>query len=81
MALNRHHDEPMTLSVDARGFHNMSPREAHTLHHDDLGAINTKDDPNQIRPTPLAGVTVDGQKLSATLPPASWSVIRLAVDG
>ena len=37
--------------------------------------------PERIRPTPLAGVEIDGQKVSATLAPASWNVIRLTGGG
>lgn len=78
-ALNRHLDEPMTLAVDARGFRGMTAGEAQTLHDDDLGPVNTRDEPGRIRSTPLAGVTVHGTRLSATLPPASWNVIRIRV--
>jgi alpha-N-arabinofuranosidase len=80
-ALNRNLDEPMTMAVDARGFRGMTLSEAHTLHDADLAAVNTKDEPDRIRPTPLSGVSVNGTHLSATLPPASWSVIRLEVGG
>ena len=80
-ALNRHLDETMTLAVDARSFDGMSLREAHSLHHDDLGAVNTKDAPDRVKPTELAGIDIDGTRLSATLPPASWNAIRLEVGG
>ena len=80
-AVNRHLDEPMTLAVEARGFRGMALAEAHALHDDDLDAVNTRDQPDRIRPTPLAGVEIDGQKVSATLAPASWNVIRLTVGG
>ena len=49
-----------------------------TLHDDGLDAANTKDDPLHIRPLPLKDVAVEGDRLRATLPPASWNVIRLA---
>ena len=80
-AVNRHLDEPMTLAVEARGFRGMALAGAHALHDDDLDAVNTRDQPDRIQPTPLAGVGIDGQKLSATLAPASWNVIRLTGGG
>ena len=80
-AVNRHLDEPMTVTVEARGFGGMSLADAHALHDDDLNAVNTRGQPDRIRPTPLAGVEIDGQKLSATLAPASWNVIRLTGGG
>jgi alpha-L-arabinofuranosidase len=78
-ALNRHLEEPMTLSVDVRGFSRLGSIEAQTLHDHDLDAVNTKDQPDRIRPKPLHGIEVNGTHLSATLPPASWNVIRLQV--
>jgi len=80
-ALNRHLDEQMTLTVEARGFGGMALAEAHTLHDADLDAANTRDQPDRIRPTPLAGIEVEGHKVSATLLPASWNVIRLTGGG
>jgi alpha-N-arabinofuranosidase len=41
--------------------------------------VNTKDDPERIRPAPLADVTVESSHLKAMLAPASWNVIRLDV--
>ena len=45
----------------------------------DLHAANTKDYPDRIRPAPLANIVVEADRLRATLPPASWNVIRLAL--
>jgi alpha-N-arabinofuranosidase len=80
-ALNRHLGEPLALAVDARGFSGLETIEAHTLHDADLDAVNTRTEPDRIRPTSLAEVSVDGMRLAATLPPASWNVIRLKVEG
>jgi hypothetical protein len=33
---------------------------------------------NKVKPTPLAGVSVAGDRIRMTLPPASWNVVRLA---
>jgi len=44
---------------------------------DDLAAVNTKDAPDRVKPSPLRGATIAGAALEATLPPASWTMIRL----
>ncbi|HSA80222.1 MAG TPA: alpha-N-arabinofuranosidase [Geminicoccaceae bacterium] len=80
-ALNRSLDEPMPLEVVARGFTGLAVTEALQMHHPDLSATNTRDQPDRIEPATLAGVAVDGALIRATLAPASWNVIRLRVDG
>ena len=47
------------------------------LRHDDLDAVNSADDPNLVAPVPLPGVDIDGERVTVTLPAASWSVVRL----
>jgi alpha-N-arabinofuranosidase len=76
--LNRDLEQDMEVSVDARSFGKLKVAEADELHHADLKAINTKDQPLNVKPTPLAGVTVDGGKIQMKLKPASWTVVRLA---
>ena len=76
-ALNRSLDQEIALDVAAKGFSNLALEEALELR-GDLEAVNTKDDPDRIRPAPLDGVTVEGDRLRATLAPASWNLIRLA---
>jgi alpha-N-arabinofuranosidase len=77
-ALNRSLDEELPLEVTARGFSGLAVAQAQTLHERDLQAANTKDQPDRIRPAPLASIVVEADRLRATLPPASWNVIRLA---
>jgi hypothetical protein len=43
----------------------------------ELEAVNTRDDPDRIRPAPLDGVAIQDSRLRATLAPASWNLIRL----
>jgi len=76
-ALNRHLTEPMPLTVAMTGFVTKSIRAARTLHHPNLNATNTRDAQDTVRPAALDGATVAGETLRATLPPASWNVIRL----
>jgi alpha-N-arabinofuranosidase len=76
-ALNRHLEEELLLDVSARGFAGLDVERALELHHSDLKATNTRENPERIKPAPLAGVAVEGHRLRATLAPASWNVIRL----
>ncbi len=75
-ALNRHLTEELSLDVLARGFANLKPERATTLTHSDLAAVNTSAAPDHVKPTQLSGVTIEGDRIRATLPPASWSVLR-----
>jgi alpha-L-arabinofuranosidase len=75
--LNRDLEGPMEVSVAARGFDDLAVAEALQLHHPDLQAANTRDDPECVRPTPL-DVAVDGTRIALSLAPASWAVVSLA---
>ena len=75
-ALNRSLDQEIAFDVTAKGFPDLLVEETLELH-GDLEAVNTRDDPDRIRPAPLDGVTVEGNRLRAILAPASWNLIRL----
>jgi alpha-N-arabinofuranosidase len=77
-ALNRHLDQPMALDITARGFEGLEVVEALAMHDSDLEAVNTKEAPDRIRPGKLHDVRIERERVSATLAPASWNVIRLA---
>jgi alpha-L-arabinofuranosidase len=74
--LNRSLDQAMAFDVTTKGFSNLTLEEALELC-GDLEAVNTKNDPDRIRPAPLDGVAIEGNRLRATLAPASWNLIRL----
>ena len=80
-ALNRSLDQALPLEVSARGFAGLAVEQVQELRDDDLKAVNTRADPERIRPAALAGVTVEGETIRATLAPASWNVIRLDARG
>jgi len=79
-ALNRNLTEEMTLAVNAGGYAGLSVERALQLHDADLAAVNTRVDPQRVRPAALAGVRTEGSRLEATLAPASWNVIRARVS-
>ncbi|MBI3515302.1 MAG: alpha-N-arabinofuranosidase [Proteobacteria bacterium] len=76
-ALNRHLTEALDVDLAARSFPALAVEQALTLHHRDLKAINTKGDPDRVAPTPLTGVAATDAGMRASLPPASWNLIRL----
>ncbi len=74
--LNRHLSEPMDLQVNLRSLgQDRVLVEAQQLHHADLSATNTAAHPDEVKPSTLTGVVVDGETLRATLQPASWNLI------
>jgi alpha-N-arabinofuranosidase len=77
LALNRHLEEPLTMTVQASGFAGLELETAHVLADADLEATNTRDAPDRLTPSPLGEVEITGETITATLPPASWSVIRV----
>jgi alpha-L-arabinofuranosidase len=78
-AINRSLDEPMALTVDLRAFGKATLIDATTLSHSDLKAVNTEANPDNVAPKALTGVSVPNERLTATLAPASWNVIRLKI--
>jgi alpha-N-arabinofuranosidase len=79
-ALNRDLEGPMQVEARLRGFGTLRIASALTMHDADLEATNTKDAPDRIRPVQLSEVAIAGDQLNATLPSASWSVLRLRTD-
>jgi alpha-N-arabinofuranosidase len=78
-ALNRSLTDPMPLIVRVEGFARIEAAEALQLQDTDLNAANTRDNPERVKPRPLAGVATAPGRLEATLAPASWNVIRVPV--
>jgi alpha-N-arabinofuranosidase len=77
-ALNRNLQEELPLKVAAAGFPGLAVKQAVQLCDSDLKAVNSRSDPDRIRPAPLARVKASGEAVEAVLAPASWNVIQLA---
>jgi alpha-N-arabinofuranosidase len=75
-ALHRGLDEPMQVNVEARSFGALRLAQSDQLHDDDLKAVNTRQQPDRVRPTPLDEVIVDSNRVRMTLAPASWNVVQ-----
>ncbi|MBL8701786.1 MAG: alpha-N-arabinofuranosidase [Alphaproteobacteria bacterium] len=78
--LNRHLKQELSVDLRARGFGGLAVAGAETMRHDNLEATNSAKSPNRVAPKALAGVRVDGDRVRAVLPAASWSVVRLAAQ-
>ena len=77
-AVNRSLEEPLQIAADARDFSGYRVVEHITLTSDDLQAVNTQADPDCVTPQTNGDARLEGGSLSASLPKASWNVIRLA---
>ena len=75
--LNRDLEQPVTVTLDARGFGKLKVTEATELRHADLKAVNSKQEPLKVKPATLKGVTARANAIALELQPASWNVIRL----
>ena len=79
-AVNRSIDEAMPIEILTQGFGALQLREAQQLCHHDLKAVNTREDPDRVKPAPLEGVRVDAERIRATLAPASWTMLRFDAE-
>ncbi|KKC47183.1 alpha-N-arabinofuranosidase [Paenibacillus sp. D9] len=76
-AVNRSLDEELLTEIDLRSFGTCSLIEHIVLDNPDLKAFNTAARPDTVLPRTGGSSTVDGSKVAASLPKASWNVIRL----
>lgn len=76
--VNRSTDQPLTLDADLRGLDPTAVTEAQTLGGDDPYAANTMDAPDRVVPRPAKDVRLEDGRLTAVLPPVSWSAITLS---
>lgn len=75
--LNRHLQERITLDVAVRGIAGMRVAAAEQLHDGDLNAVNSKQQPDRVKPSELRGIELRDGSVKLTLEPASWNVVRL----
>lgn len=75
--VNRSMSEPIELTADLRDFHGLKTVEHTVLHHDDVKAVNTEENPDNVSPGKGAGGALDGGRLTLSVPALSWNMIRL----
>ena len=63
--------------MDVRQFEGYAVKEHIMLTHDDLKAVNTEQDPDQVKPVCVQTDTIDAGTLKMHFPAKSWNVIRL----
>ncbi len=76
-ALNRDMKEDVLLNCDLRAFGGLKVAEHIVLHHDDVKAVNTEENPENVVPCQGDCGRMDGGRLEIALPALSWNVIRL----
>jgi alpha-N-arabinofuranosidase len=67
----------MNLVVELRGLGSRKVLFSSQLHHDDLKAANTKEQPETVVPKNGAAISLTANKLTTMLQPRSWNVIVL----
>lgn len=75
--VNRDMDTDYELELDLRSFGNLKIEEHITLHHDDVKAVNTEENPDNVIPTKGPGGIMDGSRAIIRIPALSWNVIRM----
>ncbi|MDO5435622.1 MAG: alpha-N-arabinofuranosidase [Clostridia bacterium] len=76
-AVNRDSEDDIEFSCDLRAFGELKTGEHILLHHDDVKAVNTESDPDNVKPVSGKGGKLDGGMFTVVLPKLSWNVIRL----
>ena len=76
-AVNKDMQEDMLVKVDLRAFDLNAVDEHIVLHHDDVKAVNTEANPNNVAPVSIKDGEIRDGVLEIKLPALSWNVIRL----
>ena len=74
--VNRDLHEDFALDVSLRDFGNLRLAEHILMHHNDVKAVNTETNPNEVAPTHGPGGTMDGDAATIRIPALSWNVLR-----
>jgi alpha-L-arabinofuranosidase len=77
-AINRNGQEPMEVDLALDGF-NAKTVEHTLIKHSDLEARNSKTNPDNVAPQKGSGAKLSGKGLHLTLPPHSYSMIRVGL--
>lgn len=77
LAVNKSLDEDMEVTCDLRQFTGYHVAEHIVMTHDDMKAVNTQEDPYQVKPVSGGVSTIEDGQLTAVLGKHSWNVILL----
>ena len=76
--VNRDLSEPCLLDLDLRSFGDLCMTDHIVLHHDDVKAINTEENPFNVAPATLPLTELDAGRAEIPIPPLSWNVLRFS---
>lgn len=79
-AVNRSQSDELSLECELRAISGVRILEHIVLDHEDRKAVNTKENPDSVKPRNANGGKLDENILHVTLPRLSWNVIRLGAD-
>jgi alpha-N-arabinofuranosidase len=74
--VNRDLSEDYSLSLDLRSFAGLSLKEHIMMHNDDVKAVNTAENPNNVVPCAGPGGEGSNGRFTVKLPALSWNVFR-----
>lgn len=77
-AVNRNSEENLNLESKLNGFNDYKVIEHIVLEHEDIKAVNTENDPENVKPHSNGNASLENDILTAELPKLSWNVIRLS---
>lgn len=72
-------DEPVLLQTDIRDFSGCRPKEHLVMRHEELGAVNTAEQPLAIAPVACNHTKMNGGRAESVLEAYSWNVIRFVI--
>lgn len=75
-AVNRDMEEDFELDIDLRSFKELSIAEHIVMHNDDVKAVNTEENPDNVVPTAGKGGSINEGRAVINIPALSWNVIR-----
>lgn len=77
LAVNRDHENDLVMEVDLRAFDDLVVAEHLYIGGTGLEDANTRDCPDRVAPQRRKTTTIADKHLRGSLPPVSWSMIRL----
>ena len=76
-AVNKNLEEDITINLELKQFANYEVIEHVVLHHEDLYAVNTEENPANVAPITCQRSSICEGMLSAVLQQKSWNMLRL----
>ena len=76
-AVNRDQMHAHPVEVQLRGLLRPTSAAGVVIASDDPDLANTAAEPDRVGPRPLRSIALDGERVSAVLPPLSWTMLRV----